>query len=72
MLAINFNITHDKNHTKAPNAGLIDFWILLLCKYSPTKAHANGQRINPTGPANNHITIHITHHQFHHLDPPNF
>ena len=72
MLAINFNKTQDTNQRNAPNAGLIDFSISVWCKYSQIKAQANGQSIKPTGQANNHTTIHIIHHQFHHLDHQNF
>ena len=72
MLAINFNKTPDRNQINAQNAGLIDFFILFLCKNSPINAHANGHKINQMGHANSHITIHTIHHQFHRLDHQNF
>jgi hypothetical protein len=65
MLTINFSKTPEMNHMKAQKAGLIDVFILLLCKYSPIKAHQNGHRIKPTGQKNIHTIIHMIHHRFH-------
>ena len=72
MLATNFSNTPDKNPINAQNAGLIDVSILLLCKYSPIKAHQKGQIINPTGQANIQTIIHMIHHRFHRLVHQNF
>ena len=72
MLVINFSRTHDTNHINAQNAGLIDAWILFLCKYSPIRAHANGHMISHIGQANNHINIHAMHHRFHRSVHQNF
>ena len=72
ILTINFSQILDKNPIKAQKAGLIDFWICLLCKYSHTNAQANGHKINPIGQINVHVIIHMIHHQFHHLDHQNF
>ena len=60
------------NHINAQKAGLIDVSILLLCKYSPIRAHQNGQRINPIGQKNIHTIIQIIHHRFHRLVHQNF
>ena len=65
ILAISFNSTQETNPIKAQNAGFIDFCKSFWCRYSPNKAQANGHRINPAGQANNHIIIHMIHHQFH-------
>lgn len=72
MLAISFNKTQDTNPIKAQNAGLIEFFISLLCKYSHINAHANGPKTRPIGQANSQITIHTIHHRFHRLDHQNF
>jgi hypothetical protein len=72
ILTINFNKTQDANHMKAQNAGLIDEWIFLLCRYSHIKAHQNGHRINPIGQANTQMIIHATHPRFHRLVHQNF
>jgi len=72
MLTTNFIKTPDANQTNAQKAGLIDVWILFLCKNSPIKAHQNGHITIPTGQKNIQINIHIIHHQFHRLVHQNF
>lgn len=72
MLIMTFSKTPDTNHKKAQKAGLIDVWILFLCKYSHIKAHQNGHKINPIGQTNIPTIIHIMHHRFHRLDHQNF
>ena len=72
MLITNFNKTPDMNHKKAQKAGLIEFSMLFLCKYSPIRAHQNGHRISPTGQTNIQINIHIIHPRFHRLVHQNF
>ena len=71
ILAINFNKIQEINPIKAPKAGFMAFCMLFWCRYSPINAQAKGHSINPTGQANNHITIPIIHHQFHRLDHQN-
>ena len=62
----------DINHKNAQNAGLIEFSILLLCKYSQIKAHQNGHKIKPIGQKNIQMSIHTMHHRFHRLVHQNF
>ena len=72
ILTINFSKTPDANHINAQKAGFIDLSILLFFRYSPIRAHQNGQRINPIGQANIQTIIHMMHHRFHRLVHQNF
>ena len=72
ILTITLSKIPEANHIKAQKAGLTDVSILLLCKYSPIRAHQNGQRINQIGQANTQTIIHMIHHRFHRLVHQNF
>ena len=72
MLTTNFSKTPEVNHIKAQKAGLIECWILFLCRYSPIKAHQNGHRIKPIGQTNIQTIIHIIHPRFPRLVHQNF
>ena len=72
ILTTNFSNTHDINHINAPKAGLIDLLTSLLWRTSHNKAHQKGPIINQAGHQKIQITVHIMHHQFHHLDHHSF
>ena len=72
MLTTVFRIVHDKNQTKAQNAGLIHLCREFLCRYSHMSAHKKGQNISHIGQTNIQIIIHITHPIFPRLDHQNF
>ena len=72
ILTTSFNKIPEANPMKAQKAGLIDVWMLFLCRYSQINAPANGHKISQTGQANIQIIIPATHHRFHRLVHQNF
>jgi len=68
----NLRITQEINHKKDPNAALNDNNTSFWWTNSQTNAPINGQKIIPTGPANNPNKVPTIHQVFHHLVPQNF